>query len=108
LIGPGINPFWAPDGRGLYFVSRPGAEDFSFVTVTTAPTFGVSEASSVPRPVGISGGGPGLPRAYDIAPDNQHFVVAVAPVQAGSGSASHQIDFVLNWFEELKARLPTK
>jgi hypothetical protein len=102
-IGFGSSPFWAPAGKGLYFVSAPGVDSFSFVTITTEPTFEVSEPSTIVRPV-ISGGGPNLPRAYDASPDNQHLIVVTAQSSAGS-PAVPQIQFVLNWFDELKSRI---
>jgi hypothetical protein len=47
---------------------------------------------------------PDLPAArYDIAPDGQHFVM-VQDVESGPT----QIHIVQNWFEELKARVPTR
>ena len=46
-----------------------------------------------------------MPRAYDVAPNNQQFVVLVASTKE---AADTQIKFVLNWTEELKRRVPTK
>ncbi len=41
---------------------------------------------------------------YDVTPDGQRFVM----IQAGApDSAATQINVVLNWFEELKQRVPT-
>jgi hypothetical protein len=105
VIGPGVSPFWARNAMKLYFVTSPGVSAWSVVTVATEPTFGVSAPSAVPRPA-IVGGGPNVPRAYDIAPDGQHLVVLTAP-DAGEVRGS-QIQFVLNWTEELKQRVPTK
>jgi eukaryotic-like serine/threonine-protein kinase len=102
-IGEGINPFWAPDGKTLYFVSTPGSGVFSAVNITTEPSFAASPASSVPRPL-ITGGAPNLPRAYDVAPDNQQFVV----LTGATANADPQIQFVLNWTEELKQRVRAK
>jgi len=101
-VGPGVSPFWAPTGRGLYFVEAPGFDSFSFVNITTEPAFEVSQRSKVPRPT-IAGGGPALPRAYDASPDNQHLVVVAARGSQGS-PGTPQIEFVLNWFDELKNR----
>jgi serine/threonine-protein kinase len=103
-IGDGLNPFWSADGKTRYFVPSPGASAFSVVNITTEPSFDASEPSSVLRPI-ITGGGPIVPRAYDVAPNNQQFVVLVA---SGSEGADPQIKFVLNWTEELKQRVPTK
>ena len=42
---------------------------------------------------------------YDISPDGQQFVMVARTSEIAEESA--QIVFVLNWFEELKARVPT-
>ena len=101
-IGEGINPFWAPDGKALYFVPRAGNDSFSIVNITSEPRFAVSEPTSVKRPA-ITGGGALLPRAYDVAPNNQQFVLFVP---SGNATTDLQINFVLNWVDELKARVP--
>src|SRR5262245_7334660 len=104
-IGQGFDPFWAPDGRTLYFVTAPGVPQFSAVTVTTSTGFEVSrQAVSVPRPVPVAGG-PNLPNQYDVSPDGEHFVIASGRNQLGLGE---RINFVLDWFDELKARVPMK
>jgi serine/threonine-protein kinase len=102
-IGFGNSPFWAPVGKSLYYVSAPGVDSFTLVDIATEPTFEVSEPTTVLRPV-ITGGGANLPRAYDASPDNQHLIVITVQASAGS-PATPQIQFVLNWFDELKNRV---
>jgi hypothetical protein len=41
-IATGVNPFWGPEGKSLYYAEAPGATAFSVVNVTTEPTFSVS------------------------------------------------------------------
>jgi hypothetical protein len=41
---------------------------------------------------------------YDVSPDGQHFLMLKPGEQE---SAPTQINVVLNWFEELKRRVPT-
>jgi len=43
---------------------------------------------------------------YDVAPDGQRFLMLKPSEQ--TASAPTQINVVLNWFEELKCRVPTK
>jgi len=78
------------------------------VSVTTRPTFTFGNPVSVPRP--FVERGPGFERAIDITPDGKRFLGVVAAGQnAASGApAAPQIQVVLNWFEELRARVPTK
>jgi hypothetical protein len=42
--------------------------------------------------------------AYDVSPDGQRFLMVKATEQASSAT---QINVVLNWFEELKQKVPT-
>lgn len=46
-------------------------------------------------------------RTYDIAPDGQPFLMIKEAEQTAEASAPGQIHVVLNWFEELNARVPT-
>ena len=41
--------------------------------------------------------------AYDVSPDGQRFLM----IQGSEQEAVTQINVVLNWFEELKQRVPT-
>ena len=46
-------------------------------------------------------------RDYDITPDGERFVMVFPTGQTDSGgSAAQRINIVLNWFEELKERVP--
>jgi hypothetical protein len=77
------------------------------VRITTQPSFAVGEAMPVPRP--FQGAAPGFERPFDISRDGQHFLGLIDAAQTQSGApAAEQIQVVLNWFEELKARVPSK
>jgi hypothetical protein len=76
------------------------------VRVTTRPSFAVGEAMPVPRPFNTAA--PFIERPYDISRDGQHFLGLIDAAQTQSGAPAPQIQVVLNWFEELKARVPTK
>ena len=45
-------------------------------------------------------------RPYDISPDGQRFPMVFPADQADSVAEADQINIVLNWFEELKERVP--
>ena len=46
-------------------------------------------------------------RHHDIMPDGEHFVMIFPESQADSdGPVRPQLNIVLNWFEELKERVP--
>jgi Tol biopolymer transport system component len=95
---------WSPDGKELFYNPRAGA--FEAVAVTTQPAFALGNPIAVPRPFEMSG--PGTPRDFDITPGGK-FVGLVSPEQSTAATPeAPQIQVVVNWFEELKARVPTK
>jgi len=101
----GHHPVWSPDGAELIFTPGPGAP-LNAVRVTTQPSFTFSEATPVPRSFQVSSRI--FERPYDISRDGQRFLglIDAATTQAGAPAAP-QIQVVLNWFEELKAKVPT-
>ena len=61
----------------------------------------------MPRPFRDTG--PANERPWDISRDGQRFLGLIDAAQTQSGApAAPQIQVVLNWLEELKARVPTK
>jgi dipeptidyl aminopeptidase/acylaminoacyl peptidase len=88
-------PRWAVDGRQLFY--RNG-DKMMAVEVRTEPTFRTSKPTVLFE--GRYGNG------YDVSADGKRFLM-VKP--AGAQQApTDQLNVVLNWFEELKARVPTK
>ena len=103
----GHHPVWSPDGAELLFSPGPGPR-LNAVRVTTQPSFTFGEAMPVPRPFQIAAP-PTFERPFDISRDGQHFLGLIDAAQTQSGApAIQQIQVVLNWFEELKARVPSK
>ena len=74
--------------------------------VATQPTFAFGNPVGVSRP--FETGPPSVRRSFDITPSGKF--VGLAPVGQGDSGATAApvIQVVLNWFEELKARLPAK
>ena len=101
-IGAGRNPFWARDGQTLYFSPGP-ITSFSAVSVTTKPGFSFSPPRSIPRPAAQLR--QTMPRNYDIARDGSRFVIVINADDVATGTNSLRL--VLNWFEELKQRVPS-
>jgi len=55
------------------------------------------------------GRGPAFERNNDITLDSKRFLAVVAAGQTAAGApTAPQIQVVLNWFEELKARVPVR
>jgi serine/threonine-protein kinase len=106
-INIGIHAMWARDGKELFY--GPGSGQFVVVSVTTRPTFTFGNPVPVPRLFFVERG-PAFERSYDITLDGKRFLGVVAAGQSSTSGtpAAPQIQVVLNWFEELKARVPTK
>ena len=95
-------PVWSPDGKELFYVPRLGG--FEAVSITTQPTFAFGNAVEVPRP--FQPGPPNSRTLFDITPGGK-FVGLVVPGQLESAVRPvRQMQLVLNWFEELKTRVP--
>jgi serine/threonine-protein kinase len=97
----GTEPVWNPNGRELFYRS---GDKMMAVDVTTQPGF------SAGRPRMLFEAGMYLPtpathQNYDVSPDGQRFLMLKPGEQ--QGQAATQINVVLNWFEELKRRVPT-
>ena len=97
-----VHPAWSRGGREL--VSQPQGGLQAIQTITTQPSFSFSPPELRPR--GYINMGPAFQRNYDVMPDGRILaVVAAGQTQAGR---TPQIHVVLNWFEELKQRVPTQ
>jgi Tol biopolymer transport system component len=95
-----VHPAWSREGREL--VSQPQGGLQAIQTITTQPSFSFSPPELRPR--GYINMGPAFQRNYDVMPDGRILaVVAAGQTQAGR---TPQIHVVLNWFEELKQRVP--
>src|SRR6266403_1755963 len=97
----GTEPTWNPNGSELFY--RSGNKMMA-VETTTRPSF----TASKPRVLfeGRYEPSPATTPNYDVSPDGQRFLM-LKPNQQ-EASAPTQINVVLNWFEELKRRVPTE
>ena len=98
-IAEGTYPVWASNGNEVFFSGASGVNTFSAVRVNTQPTFTFgTPTASTPRPGYV---GRTDYRNFDLAPDDNRFVIVVE-----KQGENPRIDFVLNWFEELKRLVP--
>ena len=98
----GIVPVWSPDGKELFFVR---GDTMMAVMIEEGEA---QITSSAPRK--LFDFPPGRrserdSRSFDIAPDGKRFVLMRS---ATPGLGRRQINVVLNWSAELKARVPIK
>jgi Tol biopolymer transport system component len=96
----GTEPLWNHNGRELFF--RNGNKMMA-VDVTTAPGFSAGRPRFLFEGEYWANETPTQRSAYDVSPDGQRCLM-VKPTEASSDT---QINVVLNWFEELKRRVPS-
>jgi eukaryotic-like serine/threonine-protein kinase len=102
-----FHPVWGPKGNELIYVPSAASGQLAVVGFATQPT--VTFGSPVTLQARVTGNRTsGRMRAYDVLPDGR-LVGLVQPTEPDStGTTAPQIRVALNWFEELKQRVPTK
>ena len=73
------------------------------IGITTSPVFAFGDA--VGRPRKFQTGPPNVRRAFDVLPDGS-LVGLSEPGNPENTASYRQFNVVLNWFDELKARVP--
>jgi serine/threonine protein kinase len=105
----GRSPLWSPDGGDLFY--RNG-DAVMAVSVTTEPNFSLETPRTLFRGKYLSFSNLGNPRrlnSWDISPDGKRFLMIKPPVEIDDPSTvevPRKINIVVNWFEELKERVP--
>jgi len=102
----GHHPLWSPDGKELFYF--PGANALVAVSIATQPSFAFG--TPVPVPGGFtSNTTPEMPRNHDVTPDGKLLVVVPSGQRpSASPTTTQEIRVVLNWFEEVKQRVPVE
>jgi dipeptidyl aminopeptidase/acylaminoacyl peptidase len=104
----GAWPIWASSGHELIYRlsgTAAGGQRFQTVAVTTdpVPTFTAEQTLPIRGFVSTVNN-----REYDVFPDGRQFVMVTPAVRQDAGPApAIHVDTILNWTEELKARVPT-
>ena len=102
-IDGGRYPLWGPSGSGeLFFVDLNGGMMAASVTLSPSLTLGrVTKLFDWEKPIrGLSG------MVYDISPVDRRFLMTKAVTRGSDGAIN--ISVVLNWFEELRERVPLR
>jgi serine/threonine-protein kinase len=109
-IGGGTRPLWARSGRELFYYVGPPSGPGKIMAVSVQPgrtlTFGTPH-------IVVDGPylAPQTARNYDLSPDGKRFLLikdATPTPPSSSPPPASQLVVVLNWTEELKARVPAK
>jgi eukaryotic-like serine/threonine-protein kinase len=105
-INVDFHPVWARAGKGLVYVATAGNNLFAEVSVATSTgvTFGSAATFAAPVQDRVSA----ERREFDILPDGRF--IGLVPIDRTESLVPNagEIRVVLNWFEELKARVPIK
>jgi eukaryotic-like serine/threonine-protein kinase len=102
----GHHALWSRDGKQLYYI--PGPTRFVSVNVSTQSGFAVTPPVPVPRGFNV-GNAQTSPRNHDIAPDGRFLgVIAAGQPATPTAIGTQQMEFVINWFQELKQRVPVR
>ena len=105
----GMRPAWSPDGRALFYLGTRGGggvDEMAVVTIDPGPPLSVGTPEVLfdyaPYLDLFEGG-----RHYDVDPNSQRFLMVSITASGDGGAALRpQVNVVLHWFEELKARVP--
>jgi Tol biopolymer transport system component len=98
----GTEPMWNRNGRELFY--RSGNKMMA-VQVTTQPGFSVGKPTMLFEKEYAKSEFPATGVAYDVSADGQRFLMVK---ETDQNAAAAQINVVLNWFEELKRRVPAE
>jgi serine/threonine-protein kinase len=99
-------PLWSPDGKSIFYVPNAGRPVVA-VPITTSPTIAFGspfEPSRSPRP----DLGEREMRGYDFLADGRFISLSRVFGEGTSTPLSGEVRVVINWFEELKRRVPAK
>jgi hypothetical protein len=106
-ISGDFHTVWTSGGKELVYVNGAVNNQFAVVSVATSPSLGFGNPTSFTSPVQdkISTDR----RNFDVLPDGR-FIGVVSSDRDDNVSAAglRDIRIVLNWTEELKARVPIK
>jgi serine/threonine-protein kinase len=102
----GAKPLWARNGRELFYFDPGGV--LMAVAIQAATTFSAGNPAKLLDAKYFVGGPNVGGRTYDVSPDGQRFLMIKDNASGNPGAASANMVVVLNWTEELKARLPVR
>ena len=94
-------PVWSRDSKRLFFAF---SNRIYGVDIQTSPAFTVSQPIELDMP-GIMASGAAM-RQFDLMPDGKRFLVVIPEGGTDSTAPALQINVVLNWLDELKAKAP--
>jgi len=103
----GDSPLWSPNGKGLFY--RKNNEVIA-VAVETEPTFKVIKSETLFRGNYVIRRPPTDLIPWDLHPDGKRFLMMKesSSDETTAKTARPKINIILNWFEELKQKMPVE
>ena len=102
----GTRPLWNQNGRELFYYIVPGT--IVAVPIEPGPVFKAGNPQVVFKANYLS---PQTGLHYSVTPDGKRFLMIQGAQSAGNKATAAaprpKINIVLNWFEELRQRVPT-
>jgi serine/threonine-protein kinase len=102
--GGGQYPRWRADGRELFYMDE--ARTLMAVPIQASAT--TLRAGTPGKVFDTQYANPATYTAYDVSADGQRFLMIKDLTRTGDPGSTPAMVVVLNWFEELKARVPAK
>ena len=99
------DPLWSPDGRQIFYLQHPGSTVHPLMSVDVRTAAGFTVANPIRIYDELLDGSNAWP--YDVSPDGREFVITISPANANADATPNaEIRVTLNWFEELRQRVP--
>lgn len=98
------HPLWSKDGKRLYYVPRVGA--FEYVPFSASPAVGFG--APVPTYRAFPVAAPTSPRTFDVWQDGRILSGTAGTRNTTTADRDDQLRVVLNWFDEVRAKVAAK
>jgi dipeptidyl aminopeptidase/acylaminoacyl peptidase len=98
----GHHQVWSADGRELFYTPGPGPL-LTSVKVSATPAFTFSPGDAIARP--FSNNSPNTGRTFDVGGPGVRLLGLIPPGLSESSAFRTDIHVVLNWIEEVRARV---
>jgi serine/threonine-protein kinase len=97
----GVEPLWNPNGRELFYRN---ANKTMVVQIAAQPTFTAGRPTMLFQGDYLASSFPATGVTYDVTPDGRRFLM----IKDAPSPEATQINVVVNWFDDLKRRVPAK
>jgi hypothetical protein len=100
-------PQWSPDGRKLFYATDEiaGTSKIVSLDIQKQPAFSFGKPTPLPVEGIVSNQERG---GFAVMPDGKHFVVLLPASQEPGKASFEQFNITINWFEDLKHRVPVR